>query len=188
MTKGRLSKALHDLARIERYPFLKRFHHRAGERALWAFNRDAVARGVAVGLFFGILTPVAQIVFALLVAVALRANLLVAAGSTLITNPFIMPFVYYFAYRIGASVTGRSTAADVAVSEEAAEHALDVAGWAPTLFSWASTIGLPLVIGVLTLALSTALLGYLLVHAAWMLLGRSRRETPPAGGRERVRE
>ena len=105
---------------------------------------------MAVGFFFGILTPVAQIIFALVAAIAVRANLLVAAASTMITNPFILPFVYYYAYRIGAVLTGRGgeRAVDVELSEEAAGRALDVASWLPTLAEWASSVGLPLVIGV----------------------------------------
>ena len=184
MTRRRLIEYLHDLARIERYPILKPFHRHAGEHALWAFTRDSVARGVAIGFFFGILTPVAQIVFALVAAIAIRANLVIAAGSTLITNPFTLPFVYYFAYHIGASLTGRSVsvAADAAVSEQAAERALEVTSWAPTLLGWFSSVGFPLLTGVLCLALATALTGFLLVHTAWAFWAWLRRDGP---GQER---
>jgi uncharacterized protein (DUF2062 family) len=168
---------LKDLARIERYRLLRPFHHRAREQALWAFTRDAVARAVAVGFFFGILTPVAQIVFALLGAVVLRANVVVAVASTFITNPFTLPFVYYGAYLIGSSVTGRTRALaqDLAESEQAAGHALEVHHWFATLVDWISHVGYPLLIGVLTLALGTAVIGYLLVHSAWGVARRLRR-------------
>lgn len=171
MTRRRLIEYLHELARIERYPFLKRFHGRARARALWDFNRTSVARGVAVGFFFGILTPVAQIVFSILVAIVLRANVVVAAGSTLITNPFILPFVYYYAYRIGFFLTQRDQTLvdDVAVSEEASEHALDVTDWVPTLMDWFSSVGYPLLIGVVCLSLAAASSGFVLVHAVWAL-------------------
>jgi uncharacterized protein len=188
MTRRRLIEYLHDLARIERYRILKPLHRHAGEHALFAFDRDRVARGVAVGFFFGILTPVAQIVFAIVAAITLRANLVVAVTSTLITNPFSLPFVYYFAYRIGSALTGRTAAlaADAAVSEKAAERALDVGDWVPTLLAWVSSVGIPLMIGVLSLAMTAALLGYLLVHAGWALwavIDRHRKraagESPP---------
>jgi hypothetical protein len=186
MSKNRWIKYLQSLAHIERYRFLKPFHHRARDHTLWAWNRDAVARAVAIGLFFGILTPVAQIVFAIIAAIALRANVAVAAASTLITNPFILPLVYYAAYRVGLLLTGRvggavavseeaQALADIAESEEAAARALDVTDWVPTLLDWATSIGPPLLVGVLTLAVSAALIGFLLVHAVWASLARLRR-------------
>lgn len=169
--RRRLTEYLHELVRLERYPLLRRLHVRAGARPLWEINRHSVARGVAVGFFFGILTPVAQIVFAIVAAIVLRANVAVAAASTLITNPFILPFVYYYAYRIGYSVTGRSRSleVDVMVSEDAAESALDVAHWVPTLIDWATSVGYALLAGILLLAFAAALFGYLFVHLIWTL-------------------
>lgn len=142
------------------------------DERLWVLNRHSVARAVAIGFFFGILTPVAQIVFALVAAIILRANPVVTAASTLITNPFTFPVVYYTAYRIGSFITGRSPAAeaDIEVSEEAAAHALDVVGWFPTLLDWFSTIGPPLAVGVATLALTASVIGYFVVHAVWSLV------------------
>jgi hypothetical protein len=175
MPTRRIIDALKELARIERYPFLKRYHGRGG--ALLVPSRETVARGVGIGFFFGILTPVAQIVFALLAAIVLRGNLVVAVGSTLITNPFTLPFVYYFAYRVGFYVTGRgrSLETEVAAAEQAAEHAYRVADWIPTLLEWVSSIGFPLVIGVVALATTVGLCGYLTVHAVWGLVSAARR-------------
>ena len=45
-----------------------------------------IAAGVAIGLFIGVLIPVAQILLAAVAAVALRANIPVAAAATLITT------------------------------------------------------------------------------------------------------
>ncbi len=55
---------------------------------LWHFNRKSVAAGVGIGVFFGFLIPVLQIAFSAIVAIVLRANLPVAAISTLVSNPF----------------------------------------------------------------------------------------------------
>jgi uncharacterized protein (DUF2062 family) len=177
MTKKRLLAYFRELARIERYPSLARFHGRSRASVLWTFSRDSVARGVAVGFFFGILTPVAQIIFAIVAAIIRRGNLMVAAGSTLITNPLILPVVYYHAYRVGSFLVGngQAQAAELTASEEAAQHALDVPGWIPTLVDWGSTIGLPLVIGVVSLAVGMALAGYVLVHLVWGFVSLVRR-------------
>jgi hypothetical protein len=174
--KYRFSQYLRDLARVERYAILRPYRDRMKDRRQWVLDRHSVARGVAIGFFFGILTPVAQILFALVAAIVLRANPVVTAASTLITNPFTFPVIYYAAYRIGSFITGRSAAteSDIEVSEEAAERALDVAGWFPTLIDWFSTIGPPLAVGVVTLALMASLIGYAVVHAVWSLVAMLR--------------
>jgi uncharacterized protein (DUF2062 family) len=133
-------------------------------------DRQSVARGVAVGIFFGILIPVAQIVFAVAVAIFIRANVAVAAASTLISNPLTFPFVYYFAFRIGAFLIGHdidTPPVDVSVSEAAAAQSLEVAKWYDTLFHWMRSVGPPLAMGVLFLALTSALVSFLLVHLCW---------------------
>ena len=57
-------------------------------------DRSSVARAVGIGLFFGLLLlPVAQFLFAV-VAVVLRANVAVAAGFTLVTNPLTFAPIY----------------------------------------------------------------------------------------------
>jgi uncharacterized protein (DUF2062 family) len=151
-------------------------------RSLWRFNQRSVARGVAIGLFFGILTPVAQAVFAVIAAVTLRANLVVAVCSTLITNPFTFYLVYRSAYLIGAFLTGRTRdmhsadtdayVPDVEASAEAAERALDVGGWWSTLVDWVSTVGPPLIVGIIVLALCVSLVGFLFANVTWIIAAR----------------
>lgn len=174
MNMHRLNKHLHELARVERYRVLRPFQHHFKHRSLWTLTRNTVSRGVAVGFFFAILTPVAQFAFALVAALVLRAHPIVAVASTLITNPFTLPFIYYYAYQIGAALTGRDVSGmDVSVSQEAARHALEVTGWIPTLMDWFQSVGWPLIVGVVTLAVTLAVAGYLLVQVAWIFV-RSR--------------
>ena len=68
---------------------------------LWHMSRKGIAAGLALGLFFGLLVPIAQIPLAATAAVVLRANLPVAIGSTLVTNPVTFGPVYYGAYKLG---------------------------------------------------------------------------------------
>lgn len=130
---------------------------------LWHFNRRTVAGGVALGLFFGLLVPVAQVACVALAAVWLRVNLPVAAASTLVTNPFTFPPIYYLAYRIGATVTGRRGAEPL---WEQAMGALGELGWLEFLRG----VGEPLFVGLLILATGAAGAGYLLTHQAWRWL------------------
>jgi uncharacterized protein (DUF2062 family) len=168
---------LHSLVHPDRNRWLGPFRHHLRERHLWDFHQDSVARGVAVGVFFGILTPVAQILFAAIAAVVLRANLVVAAGSTFVTNPFTFPLVYYSAFRVGSVLTGRAdaasaepgTAPDVERSTDAAAQALEVESWLTTLLDWLSSVGPPLLVGIGVLALSGAVAAFLLVHACYAI-------------------
>jgi len=70
-------------------------------RHLFAVNRRSVSRGVAVGVFFGVVVPLGQIAIAVLVAPLVRANVLVAAIATLVTNPLTLPPLYAVAYLFG---------------------------------------------------------------------------------------
>ncbi|HUF73322.1 MAG TPA: DUF2062 domain-containing protein [Gammaproteobacteria bacterium] len=161
--------SLHAHLRLLRFRFLRRVHRR-GNRVWWSFDRKTVSRGVAVGLFCGVLTPVAQIVFAIPSAIALRANLPAAALSTLAMNPITLPFVYLYAYRIGrllASQPDAELASDIAASEAATEQLFEISLWPTVLLDWASRIALPFLIGLMLLAFLAAALGYTAVQVTW---------------------
>ncbi len=135
-----------------------------GRAQLWHFNRRSVARGVAVGLFFGLLIPVAQIVCAAVAAIGLRANVPVAALATLVTNPFTFPPIYYGAFRIGQWILGNETGAPAAFAGDAAGTTVIA-----RLTEWLSTVGPALALGLSILAVVAAALGYFGVHAGWRL-------------------
>ncbi len=139
---------------------------------LWHFSRKGISMGLALGIFFGLLIPVAQIPFAAATAVLLRANLPVAMASTLVTNPVTFGPVYYGAYRLGKRVLGEE-----ALSEEAALRALNKAhtvsdtsekSWSDRLTLWLKQfgkIGKPLVVGLAIVATAGGLLSYFLAGA-----------------------
>lgn len=155
---------------------------------LWHFSRKGIAMGLALGIFFGLLIPVAQIPFAAVTAVLLRANLPVAMASTLVTNPVTFGPVYYGAYRLGKRVLGEE-----ALSEEAALRALSKAqavpsdtdsGWSERLTLWLKQfgkIGKPLVVGLAIVATASGLLTYFLASAVLAIRTRWTR-------RQRVRK
>jgi len=139
---------------------------------LWHFDREPVARGVAIGLFFGLLLPLAQFLFAAVSAIVIRGNVPMAAASTLITNPITFPPIYWLAYQLGMRLThraGAEAAADAVASEagRVAQHT----GWMESVLYWVQTAGLPLATGLLVLACCASVTGYLLVRLLW----RSRR-------------
>lgn len=148
---------------------LRPMAHMLARPGVMRFNRRSVALAVGIGLFFAFIVPVAQIPFAAVAALVMRANIPVAALSTFVTNPFTFPPIYYLAYRTGMLVTG-NVAPVVAHREiDAALGAQSgtVAQWLPTLLDWISGVGRPLVIGLVIFAVCGAILGYFSVDLAW---------------------
>lgn len=142
---------------------------------LWRLERNGVARGAAIGVFFGFLIPFGQIVFAGICAVVFRANIAVATVSTLVTNPITFPPVYWAAYRLGLLVLGRGTGsrhADV-IADSVKLNPDDVIinsgwfGWMDGAIIWLRDAGLPFVTGIVIMAVVGGILAYFLAHAMW---------------------
>lgn len=126
---------------------------------LWCLDRHCVARGVAAGLFMGLLMPVAQMLFAAVASVLLRGNVPISVACTLVTNPLTVPPIYYAAYQIGDSVLPE--ALDLTWLMTDATH------WLGQGLNWTVTHGTPLMTGLLMLATASALLGFAVVHLLW---------------------
>ncbi len=130
---------------------------------LWQMNRRRVALGAGIGVFFGFLIPVLQIAGAALLALLLRANLPVAAFSTLVSNPFTYAPIAVLAYKTGSALLGESVEPGVA-------EALEVDG--DETESWvekAQAIGKPLFLGLAVFAVVGGLSTWALVHGGWTL-------------------
>lgn len=145
---------------------------------LWHISRKGIALGLALGVFFGILLPVAQIPGSAAAAVVLRANLPMAVASTFVTNPVTFGPIYYAAYRLGAAVLGHEHV-ETPEAEAALEEIKREADASATLFerlkSWLTnltTIGKPLMVGLAILATVSAIVVYFLVSEAWILKTR----------------
>ena len=129
---------------------------------LWHWSRRGVAMGVALGVFFGLLIPVAQIPLSVAAAVLLRANVPAAVASTLVSNPLTFAPIYYGAYRLGVWVTG----------EKAPPQGIEVIGTQEienTLSLWQriAALGKPLVVGLCITAVLMGLFSYGLISLAW---------------------
>lgn len=73
---------------------------------LWQLNRSTVARACAIGVFCMWIPVPFQTVLAAMGAILFRANLPVSVVLVFITNPFTMPPMFYFTYKIGALLLG----------------------------------------------------------------------------------
>ncbi|WP_369404237.1 DUF2062 domain-containing protein [Sphingomonas soli] len=151
--------------------WLKPFAHRILHSSLWRMTRRSVPRGVALGMFTGILIPMGQIPASAVLALPLRANVPAAALTTFFTNPFTTPFLLVLYYKVGTWVLQffGTTAAE-------ANTAVADAGWLHWL---ANDVGLPTAIGMAICAVVGGVLGYVVAAVGWRLwiAGKWRRRT-----------
>lgn len=134
---------------------------------LWRLTRRGVALGVAIGVFFGLLIPIAQIPLSAAAAIVLRANVPTAVASTLVSNPVTYAPLYYAAYRIGSAILGeeapRQDAAPAAPREPGA------LGWAAYWGARIAALGRPLLLGMAVMASVAGLAAWLLATWLWRL-------------------
>jgi len=147
--------------------FLRWLGPRLHEPELWRLRRHAVARGIAIGVFFGFLIPIAQIPVAALLAFLLRANLWVTAVATLVTNPFTFAPMYYAAYRLGAWLLGAPAVVGEAALDPAAADGF--VAWLAFWWERLNGIGRPLVVGLSVLAVGAAVVGYFATLLVWRM-------------------
>jgi len=145
---------------------------------LWHFSRKGIAMGMALGIFFGLLIPVAQIPFSAAVAVLVRANLPMAVASTLVTNPVTFGPVYYGAYRLGEFVLGNRAVSErqAVIILEQVEPATDIAtDWRTRFMVWFDylrTVGKPLALGLAIVATTSGVVIYFVISGLWVLKTR----------------
>jgi uncharacterized protein (DUF2062 family) len=141
-----------------------------GRPWLWHLNRRRVALGVGIGVFCGLITPLAQIAGAALLAVLLRANLPVAAVATFVTNPVTFAPIFVLAYRTGASLLGESPRPGAAEAVARAAQAPAEAGDPrPDWIERARAVGKPLFLGLAVFAVVGGVTAWGLVHVGWTL-------------------
>ena len=146
---------------IEANRFLRPVAHRILVPALWRFNRRSVPRGVALGLFAGILFPFPHMALAAVFSLPLRANVPIAVVTTLVNNPVTFLPIMATAYRIGTwalqldhTVPGEPIATNVKAN----------AG----LLHWVVAQGGPAtIVGLFLMAITLSAIGYLATSLIW---------------------
>ena len=134
---------------------------------LWRWSRRGVALGVALGIFFGLLIPVAQIPLSVGAAVVLRANVPAAAVSTLVTNPLTFGPLYYAAFKLGHWVTGSPPKAEHDKKSADELHAAGLPKEEVRLWQRMTSVGKPLLLGLAIIATLMGVLSYALIALTW---------------------
>ncbi len=152
---------------IHRYRLLRPFARQLSQPNLWRLNHRSVPRAVAVGLGVGIIILILHVFVAALLALPTRANIAVAAATTLVVNPLTIPPLYYGAYRIGLWELHH----DVVVDPAAAAR---ISGELGRLLFWIHEASGPIALGILTIATAAAAIGYGVSALLWRVWIHSR--------------
>jgi uncharacterized protein (DUF2062 family) len=148
---------------IDSYRLLRPFAKQLSRADLWHLNHRSVPRGVALGLGIGILIPFMHVVIAALLAIPARANVVLAGSLPLLVNPLTIPPLYYAAYQVGSWELRHDA---LGTNPAAARHASSEIG---QLLFWIHEASGPIALGILTLAASAALGGYVLSALGWRI-------------------
>ena len=157
MLRNLLRRWLPHASRFREHKHLRLLGGLLHEPNLWHLNRRSVSGAAFVGLFLAWLPIPVQMVLAAVVTRWLRVNLPVAVVLVWITNPITIPPMFYFAYKFGSWLLGRSPQdVEVELSLEWLGEQLD--------YIWA-----PMLLGSLLIGLASAVLGFFTVRLLWRL-------------------
>ena len=162
----RLARRLPTRETIENNRLLRPFARHLDRHDLWHLNHRSMPRGVALGLGIGILVPFLHIVLVAIIAIPARANILLAAAVTMAINPLTMPPLYYTAYRIGSWQLHDPSLAAIPVAAGS--------GQVGDIFLWLDHAWEPIALGLATMALFAAGLGYAVAAIGWRLWTRAK--------------
>jgi uncharacterized protein (DUF2062 family) len=141
-------------------PWCAPFRPWLGHPSLWHLNRRSVPGAVAIGLFCGLIPGPFQMLGSLLLAIPLRKNIPIAFAVTFYTNPFTIVPLYVVAYEYGRLFVGGGDAPQGLVPD----------AWnLSSLWEWMLSLGKPLAVGLVALALTLAVVGYFGAALAWRL-------------------
>jgi uncharacterized protein len=135
--------------------FMAPFRHMLHDHRLWTIRRKNVLPAFALGLFIAFLPFPGHILVAVLLALALRINIPVAAFSTLISNPLTVGPLFYLGYTVGARLMG--------IEPQPFEFELSLA-W---LGEQVADIWEPLLLGSVLVGLVVAAVGYVALDMLW---------------------
>jgi len=123
--------------------------------ALWHLNRHSVAGAFFVGLMIAFAPVPFQMLLAASLAIILRVNIPISVALVWLTNPFTMPPLFYFAYKVGQWV--------LSVPEHDFHFEISW-NW---LLHGLNHVWQPFLLGCFILGSLTGVVGYLFVRFAW---------------------
>jgi uncharacterized protein (DUF2062 family) len=131
------------------------FQHLLHDQKLWGVRRKTVVPAVALGMFVAFLPIPGHVLVAVLGSLLIRCNIPVAAVTTFVSNPVTIGPMFYFSYRVGASLLGI----------EPGPFSIELSiSWFGTTFA---SIWQPLVLGSVLVGSICAVIAYVLLDVFW---------------------
>jgi uncharacterized protein (DUF2062 family) len=137
--------------------FLSPFRGLLFDDRLWGIRRKTVVPAFSLGLFVACMPFPGHMLVGLLAALALRVNIPVAAFATLASNPLTMAPIYYFEYRVGASL--------LSIPYRPIEFDMTI-DWLSTTFL---SIWQPMMLGSMLVGGGAAVVGHAVLAGLWRL-------------------
>jgi uncharacterized protein len=134
---------------------------------LWHLNRRSVPGALGIGLFAGLIPGPLQMLAALLLAALLKKNIAVALVTTFYTNPLTIVPLYVLSFEYGNLLLGRRHG--LGAIEPFVMDWSDWLGSMQAMAHWCLSLGKPLAVGLVALALTLAAIGYLAARFGWRL-------------------
>ncbi len=147
---------------LKSHPNLQFLGHLLHDPNLWHINRHSLSNGMAVGLFAAIIPLPFQMLWAAILSIIFRGNLPLAVVLVWLTNPITVPPLYYVSYHLGAIMMNLDAKK---VDFSFSSNWLSSTWWVETL----GAIWEPWLLGLMTIAILSALIGYLTVQWLWRL-------------------
>ena len=179
-TSGWIQRNMPTREQMERSRIMRPFAARVLRSELWRFTRRSVPRGVALGMLVGIIVPFAQILFASIMCLPVRANVPIAALTTFVTNPFTTPLIWVLGYNIGAWMLRVDAMTVVAPVNTAMEHSQF-----GDMLQWLTGATLVTAFGLVVLAVVSAAVSYLVSGFVWRFVVANKRARKLSERRER---
>lgn len=180
---GWFSRHVPTREQLERNRFIRPFAHRVLHSELWRFTRRSVPRGVALGLFVGVMIPLAHFVVATFLAVFVRANIPAALVATFVGFPVIYVGIVALAYKIGQWLMHVDASTTIQPLGETL-HATETG----TLLERLTGAGSETALGLFVIATLLASVGYLVTSLVWRWwIGRKRKRRLAEARERRLR-
>ena len=153
-------------------PWLRGMRPWLDRHDVFSFNREPLARGVAIGVLCGLIPGPLQILGALGLCTWLRGNAIAAALATAYTNPLTIVPLYRLAFQIGAFLLPGQHLVPPFVFPQG-----NLAEWASGMGAWMTALGWPLLLGLPVMGALLASIAYALVQMFFLapVVRRARR-------------
>lgn len=148
---------------------------------LWRMTRRSVPRGIALGLFVGVMIPFAHFIVAMIVAAFVRANIPAALAATFIGFPVIYVALVAFAYRLGEWLLHLDAISGIQPFHETMQTAVN-----DHLLQHLTGAGLDTAVGLFIIASGLAVAGHALASVAWRLVVARKRRLRLEAARSRI--